>query len=199
MILDIPTRKLIAQERRDFRKVLSHYLPNYPNCKGVLDICCGLVIEEPLIYELFGNDIELISLDHRPHLGLLAEKIGIKTFREGDVGNLGEYVQGKFDLVIGRNVPLNPRKGRFDTAVKDSWPGVFDNLLNFMNPGACLFLTLVREDEYWRAKDILENGGYKLLSGERNPFYVTASSGVMMDQKDQYVVVAQQDSQLGLF
>lgn len=190
------------KEQEGFRQVLRTYFPNgqYKNSR-ILDICVGIANEEPLLIEHFGENTELIGLDSNKSLEKLLNELGRKSVIIGDIRELEKYVKGKFSLVIGRNVPLNPNYNNWGEDVPDYWPEVFENLLRFMEFNSTLFLTLVREDEFYRAQEILGNIGYRLKVKERNPVIVQSDYiGVRgADTKDHYVVIAQPPLQLRLF
>ncbi|MEK6872824.1 MAG: hypothetical protein AABW90_02315 [Nanoarchaeota archaeon] len=137
--------------------MLRTYFPNgqYKNSR-ILDICSGVVNEEPLLIEHFGENTKLASLDNDKSLEELLKELGRKSVRIGDIRELDRYIEGKFNLVIGRNVPLNPNYNAWRNEVPDCWPGVFENLVRFMEFDSTLFLTLVREDEFYRTQEILD-------------------------------------------
>lgn len=188
------------KEKEAFKRVLYHYFSgkemDYYNPR-ILNICCGAVTEEPVLFQYFGKDSELISLDNDERFEEIAAQLGRESFRLGDVRDLKDYVEGKFDIVIGRNVPLNPN---YDTlhkiwrnVVTDHWPETFGKLIMHMHAGSTLFLTLARDDEVYRAKEILDCFRYSIRTIERNRIIVPSSYiGVKgSDTKDRFVIVAQ--------
>ena len=194
--------KFIEKEQEGFRQVLKTYFPNGQHkSKRILDICSGVANEEPLLMEHFGKKTELVSLDKDESLGDLVNDLGRKSVRFGDVRELGKYVEGKFDLVIGRNIPLNPNGNDYMSKVPDCWPGVFENLPRFMEFDSMLFLTLAREDEFHRALEILDKSEYTFKVKEKNKILVKSDHiGIKgADEKDNHVIIAQPSSQLRLF
>ncbi len=192
----------IAKEQEGFRQVLRKYFSNgqYKNSR-ILNICCGIANEEPSLIQHFGKNSELVSLDNDKSLEELLKKLGRKSVRIGCIRELDRYIEGKFNLVIGRNVPLNPNHNVWRDKVPDFWPEIFENLVKFMEFDSTLFLTLVREDEFYRAKEVLNNIGYRIKVKERNPIIVQSDYiGVRgADTKDHYIVIAQPNLQLRLF
>ncbi len=194
--------KRIASEQDGFWQVLINYFPNVCNKNSrILDICCGVANEEPLLVRHFGKKTELISLDNNKGLESLLNELGRKSVKIGDVRELDRHVKGKFNLVMGRNVPLNPNYDAFRDRVFDYWPDVFEDLSRFMTSDATLFLTLVREDEFYRAEEILNWAGYRIRLKEINPIIVPSDYiGIQgADTKDSYVIIAQPPLQLRLF
>lgn len=186
--------KLIEKEQEAFSKVLVKYLPkikkeNY----RVLDFCSGAANEEPLLLKYFGQNTELISIDNDKSLENLLKELGRKTAIIGDIRNLGKYVSGKFDLIMGRNVPLNPPYN----SSNDFWPKFFQELPKFMKKDSALFLTLLRDDEYYRAEALLKKSLYLIIKSEKNEIVVpTDEIGVRgIDTKDHYVIIAKKPAQ----
>jgi len=192
----------VAKEQEEFKQVLNNYFPN-GQCQNlrILDICCGIAIEEPLLIQHFGENTELLSLDNDKSLEGLLKDLGRKSVIIGDIRELEKYTKGKFHLIIGRNVPLNPNHNYEEGKILDYWPEIFENLIKFMTNDATLFLTLVREDEFYRAEEILNDLGYRIKYRERNPIVVPSDYvGVRgADTTDHYVVLAQVPIQLRLF
>lgn len=184
----------IVEEQEGFRRVLDRYFPmgQYVNPR-ILNICSGVANEEQLLIERFGEGTELLSLDNDPSLeGLLAE-LGRKSVIIGDLREIHEFARGKYDIVMGRNVPLNPNRDPFREPIPDMWPQLFRDLVKYFNPGSTLFLTLVREDEFDRAQEILASVGYRVEVKEKNPIRVQSDYiGIQgADEKDDYVILAQ--------
>ncbi|MFQ5531627.1 MAG: hypothetical protein ACE5ES_03375 [Candidatus Nanoarchaeia archaeon] len=184
----------IAKEQEGFRQVLELYFSNgqYREPR-ILSICSGVANEEPLLKNHFGENSELISLDNNPHLEIFWRELGRKSVQIRDVRELYKHVRGKFNLVVGRNVPLNPNYRSLMKKVPDCWPRVFEDLIEFMESDYTLFLTVVRGDEFDRAKEILDNTGYRIEVKERNQIVVPSDYiGIAgSDTKDHYVIVAQ--------
>jgi len=59
----------------------------------------------------------------------------------------------------------------------------------------------VREDEFYRAQEILDSEGYRIKVKEKNPIRVQSDYiGIRgADKKDDYVIIAQPSLQLRLF
>ncbi|MFH1770008.1 MAG: class I SAM-dependent methyltransferase [archaeon] len=169
------------------------YFPNRSNTNPrILNIACGTLNEEHAIYELFGKNTELIGIDNDKMMLSNAEDLNRQTVMYGDLENLDTYINGKFDLVLGRNVPLNPGLGRKKSNVSDPWPNIFSNLKKYMTKNSQLFLTLVREDENKRAKEILTDNDYKITFTKKNNIivpkdYINVHSH---NTKDNYIVIA---------
>jgi hypothetical protein len=192
----------IKQEQDAFRQVLTTYFFNgqYKNSR-ILDICCGVVNEESLLFDYFGIDSELVSIDNDRTLEELLIELGRKSVIIGDIRELNKYVSGKFQLIIGRNIPLNPKHNHYEKEIFDYWPEIFDNLTHFMENDSTLFLTLAREDEFYRAEEILSKLRYHIKIKEKNQIVVPSDHiGVVgADIKDNYVISAQPPLQLRLF
>ena len=86
----------IAKEQEGFRQVLKTYFLNgqYKNPR-ILDICCGVANEEPLLIEHFGENIELVGIDNDKSLGELLKELGRKSVRFGDIRELEDLVNDK--------------------------------------------------------------------------------------------------------
>ncbi len=186
-------KELVSREQSDLRAVLQHYLSDiqFKNPR-ILDICCGTMHEEPLLYELFGEGTSMIGIDARQSSVEKAAELGRKSVRLGDLRYLNEYVEGTFDIVVGRNVPLNPNGGLWRLEYDDPWPGIiFPNIASVMNDNSILFLTLLMEDEFYRAQQILSRHKFRILLEEKNPIPVRSDLVcVAADMKDTYVITA---------
>ena len=194
--------KHIEEEQEGFRKVLHRYFPN-GQCVNprILNICSGIANEEPLLIQRFGEDTELLSLDNNYSLEELLTDLGRKSVRIGDLRELHKFARGKYDIVIGRNVPLNPNRDNLREKIPDLWPGLFEDLVKYFAANSTFFLTLVREDEFYRAQQILDAVGYRMTLKEKNPIRVPSDYiGIRgADEKDDYVILAQPPLQLRLF
>lgn len=194
--------KFIEKEQEGFKQVLDVYLPKNayknPRC---LSVCSGIANEEPLLFQHFGKGTELVSIDHDPSLEALVKQLNRKSLVIGDIKELDKYVKGEFDIILGRNVPLNPNHDYTINKVPDYWPEFFESLTEFMHKDTKLFLTLVREDEFYRAETILSGAGYRLNIKEENRVVVPSDYiGVKgSDTKDDYIIVCQSPLQLRLF
>jgi len=192
----------IAKEQEGFLRVIKKYFPNIKHKNPrILNICCGIANEESLLIKYFGKNTKLIGLDIDKSLERLLDELERKSVIIGDVRQLEKYVKGKFDLIMGRNIPLNPNYNGHGEEINDFWPGVFEDLLKFMKFDSKLFLSLVCEDEFSRAKEILNNHGYRIKINERNSIIVQSDYiGVKgSDTKDHYVIIAETPFQLRLF
>lgn len=191
----------IEKEQKAFKRVLETYLPkdNYKP-RRILNICCGVVPEEPVLFEHFGRDVELVSIDKDQRLEKIAKSLGRRTLRRGDIRELGRHVEGKFGLVLGRNVPLNPNYRPWAKKLPDPWPSIFEILSDYIEPTGILFLTVLTEDEVHRAEQILEKRGYRIKVKERNLLPVPSSYITVRgsDTKDHYVIIAQPSLQFRL-
>jgi len=184
----------IKKEQRAFREVLNNYFPNEQGQNPrILDICCGIANEEPLLIRHFGENTELLSLDWDPLLKKFLEPLGRKSVVIGDIRKLKKFAVGKYQIVIGRNIPLNPNDDPLRKKVPDPWPEIFENLTKYMIVESRLFLTLARHDEFNRARNILSKSGYRINVDEENQIKVPSDYiGVCgADVKDNYVIIAQ--------
>jgi len=191
----------IEKEQQAFKRVLETYLPKETHKpQRILNICCGVVPEEPVLFEHFGSNIELVSLDKDQRLEKIAKLLRRKTFRKGDITELGKHIEGKFDLVLGRNVPLNPNYRPWAKKLPDPWPSIFEVLSDYIEPTGILFLTVLREDEMYRAEQILGKRGYRIKVKEKNSIPVPSSYITVKgsDTKDHYVIIAQPSLQFRL-
>ncbi len=194
--------KYIEEEQEGFKRVLNRYFPNdqYTNPR-ILNICSGVANEEPLIIQHFGEETELLSLDNDASLEELVADLRRKSVVIGDIRELHKFAKGKYDIVMGRNVPLNPNIDSFIEKIPDMWLRLFEDLVKYFDSDSTLFLTLVREDEFYRAQEILDFVGYRMKVKEKNPIRVQSDYiGVRgADKKDNYVIIAQPPLQLRLF
>ena len=184
----------ISKEQDGFTKVLSYYFSNkkYKNLR-ILNLCCGPITEEQVLFEYFGSQTEIISIDRDPQFEILAKEFKRKTFKLGDILALEKLVTGKFDIIFGRNIPLNPNHNLLEEQDIDMWPDLFRDLVNYMNIHSKLFLTFCRDDEYFRAMYILKQNKYDIKMAEENKIIVPSDRlGVAgADIKDNYVIMAQ--------
>jgi len=118
----------------------------------------------------------------------------------------------KFDLIIGRNVPLSPgcyeavpgsplfyatriflpkSFGRFKPVTEDDgWLSIFRGIKKFAEKDAELFLTLLMKPEFLRAQEILKKAGYTVLEKQQNMFpCVNDNACFVTDYKDNYVIL----------
>ncbi len=186
--------KETKEEQKAFSEVLTHYFERgkYKNPR-ILNFLCGTANDEPFLMHYFHGTTRLISLDNCKHSERFAKKLKRKSFRRGDLLEL--KLQGKFDLIIGRNIPLNSNG---HSPEQDYWPKVFNNFTNYMKKNAKLFLTLTKEEEFLRAKKILEGLNYKIIVKEKNKIRVPNSfiKTPEADPKDYYVLIAEAPEKL---
>lgn len=199
--LDSDALRKIEAEKIGFRKVMDRYFFNkcYKRPR-ILSICCGIANEGHLLLERF-EDAEMLGLEVDERLVDLSRSLGRRFVKQGDVRALEKYIEGEYDVVIGRNVPLNPNYNSPYERLSDPWPGVFEDLVRYMGKGSMLFLTLARLDEFLRAQKVLDNIGYRITARGRNRVMVP-SDGIGIkgaDVKDNYIVVASPSVQLRLF
>ena len=203
----------IEKERDCFKKILNYYFPDKERHFGaeILNICCGPVTEEPLLNEYFKAS-KLISVDYCPHMKEWAKAYGSKSFREGDLKKLDNIFKKseKFNFLIGRNIPLSPGgQGtcpggyiEFPPGVikplrtyyepineNDEWLMIFKNLKRYLLKKSALFLTFLRSDEFYRAKEILKKADYTIIKAEENKHPCLSDRiGVANDIKDYYIL-----------
>lgn len=194
MILTEFNLKWIEEEKAAFEKVLNTYL----QCSGfinprILNICCGVANEEPVLFDYFGRGSEIIGIDyHEPSVNV-AKELGRTSVKLGCVEKLDDYVLGKFDIILGRNIPLNPSYSIEITGdFKDIWPGLIENLPRFMHSDSKLILTLLRPDEFERANVLLDKNKYDINFSEKNQIIVPNSRIFFAgsDTKDDYIIIA---------
>jgi len=184
----------ICEEQRDLKKVFDKYIfgRGLENPR-IFSFCCGVANEGPLLFDRFGENTDITGLDFDESLVPFVSELDRKFVSFGDVRNLDNILIGKYDLVIGRNVPLNPRKGTMDEEFFDYWPGVFTSLMEYMGKDSLLFLTLAREDEFDKACGILRGLELDVEVQEENPIRVHSDFiGIAgANVKDNYVILAQ--------
>jgi hypothetical protein len=197
-IEDQELRMQADEDGKVFGILLDRYVPKRDNRDGrIIDICAGIMPEEDELLKHFRiNRNQLVSVDIRTDRVMLGRRIGRKTLIPGDLGNkffiqsLGEG----FDLVIGRNVPLNPHN---DTSRPiPYWVNIFRNLYAITKDNCKVFITLVRDDEFYIAPKLLSMAGFtKIIKAELNPKPVFSPiPGVASGPKDIFVILAEKDS-----
>ena len=204
-IIDIKRcQKNVSEEQKSFLNVLKKYFNGKYKNPRILNICCGSANEEPVLFKYFGEGSELISIDKSDYAKEFAEAFKRKTFRQGDVSELEHIVDGKFDIVIGRNLTLSPYglglsrkegKERFYY-----WFCIFDKITNYLKDNSTLFITLLRDDEFKVGNGILNSLDYRIKLSERNKITVH-SDGIGVagsSTKDHYLIIAQPPLQLKL-
>lgn len=199
------------KEAQDFERILRRFFPEKEKYQGIkiLNICCGTINEEPVLYNYF-NPSKLVSIDNCESMEKQAKEFGRKSFVRADLTSLENVLDDKFDLLLGRNVPLDPagygtypgsplcyvpkfflpKLGHYKPVTEDDeWFKIFLGLKKFAEGNAGLFLTLLRDDEYLRAQDILKKAGYIIVQKEQNICPCTSDNiGVAADYKDSYLI-----------
>lgn len=192
----------IAKEQVGLRKVLDKYIPSdkYPNPR-ILNICSGIANEEPLLVDRFGEGLDLVSIDNFDYLKTYVKELGRKSVIFGDLRNIENHVQGKFDVIMGRNVPITPLHVLGEGYKKGYWKSIFNSLSRYMKEDSMLFLTLLVEYEFIETQQVLEEVGYNIKIKRKNGIKVHSDKfGVSaQDTKDHYVIVAERPPQLRLF
>mgnify|MGYP001805849426 CR=1 FL=1 len=178
-----------------FKEVLKKYIPDEFRPTRVLNICAGLVAEEDLILDYFGLNVDdLVSVDKSYRNYFDAKKIGKRTITQRDLFNNDDFksIGYGFDLIIGRNVPLNPDLFKNNLEVNKEWLDVFKNLRNISTENCLMFLTLFQDHEFFTAKKILEMSGFgNFLVAERNRIKIPSKTNLVPDKyKDNFVLVA---------
>ena len=202
--------ELLKKDAEDFKKLLEHYIPNkedYHNSR-ILNICCGLINEEPVLYDYFKPE-KLISIDNCGTAEERAERLGRKSFVRGELNKLDDVLSSDnlFDVIMGRNVPLSPRgSGNIPepycyhyslnhTYYKpvtndDEWYKIFLSIKDYAGENAMLLLTLLRDDEFLRAREIMKRLGCEITVNEENNHPCTSDGfGAASDKKDYYILI----------
>ncbi len=201
----------INKERIGFKKILEYYFKE-KNYKNILNICCGPVTEEPVLFDFF-KPSKLLSVDDFEDAEKWAKIYNSKSFIKWDISKLNEilYEDEKFDILLGRNIPLSPNgygitpesyvKLAFGYKKKlegfhylpieknDEWLSIFKNLKNYLLKDASFFLTFWRNDEFYRAQEILKKLNYEIILAEENKYPCLSDGiGVAHNKKDYYVI-----------
>lgn len=184
------------RDGKNFGRTLDKYLPvEYSHSINILDICSGILPEELELSDHFGVPIKnIVSVEKDPSMVSLSRKSGRSSAVVGNLSdksflpNLGK----KFDLVIGRNVPVNPENS------EDSyrfWLDIFKNIKDSMSNGGKILVTFLQEHELSVANKMLAEAGFTIQISEKNPHPVPSSIiGVSQEEKDCYVILAKVDS-----
>lgn len=188
----------IEKEQFYLKEFFAHYLPTDFHPKSIIDFCCGIANEEPILYEMYGQGTALVSFDNSDQMIQQAKDLVLnrKSIIKLDVNDFSSrFHTQSFDLFIGRNVPINPNRPRtfYDsTTYPDIWPNFLENIKNHLNPDAYLFMTFARIDEFERATETLENLNYNIIIQEKNKIVIPSDHiGIAgADIKDNYVVMA---------
>lgn len=185
--------KYIKQEQENFMKVLERYLhPKQYKNPRILDICCGVANEEPVLIQYFGKSTQFIGIDNGIRIREFIKELGRKSVIIADIRDIEKHISGKFDIVMGRNVPLNPNYNQFEI-IEDYWPDVINKTNKYMKKNSLLFLTLAREDEFYRAEKILIENRFRIKVQEKNPIKVQSDYiGICgADIKDNYIIISE--------
>jgi SAM-dependent methyltransferase len=187
---------LIPQEEEKLIEFFSHYMPDNYKPKKILNFCCGIANEEPVLKKLYGNSIELISFDRDPQMEEMAKDIGRKSFVKGEIQEIETIAKNTYDLLIGRNIPINPNRD-FIGHYEDQWSEFLNRAQNKINPDGYLLMTFARDDEFYRGNDLLNSLEYKILIQEENAITIPSDRiGIAgADIKDNYVILAQKPNQ----
>jgi len=196
------------KEINDFKRILSNYFPDQKAFSGkrILNIGCGPVTEEPALNEYFSPS-KLVSIDNCEYRKEDAIKNNRKSFVFGDLRELEKILSEKdrFDIIIGRNVPLSPGgtgtyPGDFmrsctdykPVTENDMWLGIFRKIKGFCEEKSTMFLTFLRTDEFLRAEKILEKINYSIIKKEENSHLCFSDGiGVAHGTKDHFIILAQ--------
>jgi hypothetical protein len=182
----------IRHEQKGIRKVFKKYFPEgtYTDPK-ILNFCCGLANEEPIIYEHFGEGTNLISLDSCENAEKNAQYLGRKSFVRSTVQDFLENSDERFDIIMGRNVPLNPKQDDYYKSDEDPWPEIFHNMRTAFSTDGILFLTLLLKHEFHRCLDILDDD-YNIRESKFNRITVVSDKyGTDSEYKDHYIIMAE--------
>jgi len=190
-------RNLIEKEQIELKTFFVHYLPKELKPHDIVNFCCGVANEESILYDLYGNDISLVSFDRSEDMIRIARELSLerKSIIKLDTKDINAHFKGlKFDLLIGRNIPINPNNTeRYSNEISpDEWPQFLQNLKSHFNRNGYLLMTFAREDEFERAKELLNKLNYNLIVQEKNAVVVPSDRiGIAgADVKDNYVVIA---------
>jgi len=153
---EISPEEAMKREQQDFLTILQRYLPK-PRHSRILNLFCGMALEEPVIYEHFGSDTELISIDNDPDMHTLAREHGMKSFVQGNIHELESLIEGKFDLVLMRNPPFLADDADVEFR-KAYW--LFNTLKNYLEPKGELYITLLNSCERDMIPRVIEAAGY---------------------------------------
>ena len=186
----------IAKEQEKIKDFLIDYLPANFKPDNIMDFCCGAANEEPVLYELYGKDISMTSFDNSEHMLQRIKDLGVerKSIIRLDIDEIDDYFQNKkFDLLIGRNIPINPNSRSFSNEkYPDNWPKRLENLKKHLGDNGYLLMTFARKDEFYRAQELLNDLSYNIVSQEKNRIIIPSDYiGIAgADVKDNYVVLA---------
>jgi len=184
---------LIYKEQKELPNLFLEYLPKNYLPKRILNFCCGIVNEEPILYNLYGKNIEMISFDNSEFMDKMAKNLNRKSFLKLDIKKIKEFATEKYDLIIGRNIPINSNYNHpIELDYQDYWPIFLNDINKYLNSSSLLFMTLAREDEFNRTKEILTNLKYKIQIQEKNKIFIPSDRiGIAgADVKDNYVILA---------
>jgi len=197
------------KEAEEYSRLLKKVFPEPEQGIKILNICCGTISEEDALYKHF-SPAKLVSIDCSEVMERWAKKLGRKSFVKADLSALEHVLTEKFELLLGRNIPLNPGGfGRCPGSAlcyipeflmpglgkplpvekNDKWLDIFKKIKSFMNNDSEFFITLLRDDEYLRALNLLPSAGYIICEKYENPNPTSSDSiGVAVDYKDTYII-----------
>lgn len=188
---------LIEKEQIALKEFFIYYLPKDFRPKTILNFCAGVANEEPVLHDLYGNDISLVSFDKSKQMIDMAKDLELdrKSLINLDISDVkNKFKDSKFDLLIGRNIPINPNRpsNYSDEVYPDAWLDFILNCKNKIFSDGYLLMTLARDDEFERAKELLKESGFNILKQENNHIIVPSDRiGIAgSDVKDNYVILA---------
>ena len=197
--LDAIQYEKIAAEQKAFARVLEAYLPTgvYSNPR-ILNLFCGAVVEEPVIFRHFGSGTSMTSIDKSREMGDIAQRLGMKTFIHGDINTLEDHADGVYDIVLMRNPPIVSNDANI---LFSEWYALLEKLPNFMHQDGILFMTLLNSHEYRIVVPAIPRIGYRRFRVRENSVEVPSSA--LNDQcpfgKDTYILVAQKPNFVSKF
>ena len=190
-------KNLIEKEQEKLKEFFLHYLPTEFHPKNIMSFCCGVANEEPVLRELYGDNVSLVSFDHSEHMIQIVEDLSIerKSLIKLDMKEMDDYFKNaKFDLLLGRNIPINPNHQsnyfHHNEKYPDDWPQFLENFKKYLESNGYLLMTFAREDEFERAEELLKKLKYNIIIQEKNGIVIPsdrigiAGAGV----KDNYVI-----------
>ena len=186
-------QNLVEKEQEKLKRFFEHYLPADFKPKSVMDFACGIANEEPVLRELYGDDIEIISFDSSPSMVETAKSLGRKSTIQSNTYDIFKKIKDKkFDLILGRNIPINPNR-KSDDDYPDPWPDFLENIKKSMLPKSYLLTTFVREDEYMKALNLLSENNFNIIIQEKDVIVIPSDKiGIVgAETKDDYVVISQ--------
>jgi SAM-dependent methyltransferase len=186
-------KNLIEKEQEKLKIFFEKYLPKDFKPKNILDFGCGIANEEPVLHDLYGINIEILSFDNSPSMVQTAKNIGRKSVIQSNTTTIIKIIQDKkFDLIIGRNIPINPNYRSDNNEYTDVWPEFLNNIKTQISQKGYLLMTFAREDEYIRAIKLLTENKFHAITKELNTVVIPSDKiGIAgADIKDNYVIIS---------